>query len=148
EYAQMEHEFGIVPLPKYDESQTEYKTQYPVMNNLFALPALVENEERTFNIIEDMNYHSSFLVYPTWFDVILTRRYARDDESEETLRMLNENRIYDVGMSFNFGNIRTQIMTMDIAKNANIIRNYERYKKQVQSAIDSTYQKYQDTLNK
>ena len=118
------------------------------MNNLFALPALVENEERTFNIIEDMNYHSSFLVYPTWFDVILTRRYARDDESEETLRMLNENRIYDVGMSFNFGNIRTQIMTMDIAKNANIIRNYERYKKQVQSAIDSTYQKYQDTLNK
>jgi len=148
EYAQMEHEFGIVPLPKYDESQTEYKTQYPVMNNLFALPALVENEERTFNIIEDMNYHSSFLVYPTWFDVILTRRYARDDESEETLRMLNENRIYDVGMSFNFGNIRTQIMTMDIAKNANVIRNYERYKKQVQSAIDSTYQKYQETLNK
>ncbi len=148
EYAQMEHEFGIVPLPKYDESQTEYKTQYPVMNNLFALPSLIENEERTFNIIEDMNYHSSFLVYPTWFDVILTRRYARDDESEATLRMLNENRVYDIGMSFNFGNIRTQIMTMDIAKNANIIRNYERYKKQVQSAIDTTYQKYQETLSK
>ncbi len=142
EYAQMEHEFGIVPFPKYDENQELYKTQYPANNNLFALPALIVDEERTFNIIEDMNYFSSFIVYPVWFDVILTRRYARDDESESTLRTLNENRVYDIGQAFDFGGIRTAIMDMDIAKNANIIRNYERYKKTVQNAIDTTYQNF------
>ena len=36
EYAQMEHEFGIVPFPKYDENQELYMTQYPANNNLFA----------------------------------------------------------------------------------------------------------------
>ena len=138
----MEPEFGIVPLPKYDATQEQYQTQYPALNNLFALPSLIENEERTFNIIEDMNYFSSYIVYPVWFDVILARRYARDDESEESLRVLKENRVYDIGMSFDFGGIRTSIMTMDIAKNANIIRNYERYKKTVQNAIDTTYENY------
>ncbi len=148
EFAQMEHEFGIVPLPKYDENQEGYRTQYPALNNLFALPALVVDQERTFNIIEDMNYYSSFIVYPTWFDVILTRRYARDDESEASLKILQDNRVYDIGMSFDFGGIRTSIMGMDIAKNANIIRNYERYKKQVQTSIDNTYQKYLETQSK
>ena len=148
EYAQMEHEFGIVPFPKYDENQELYQTQYPANNNLFALPALILDEERTFNIIEDMNYYSSFIVYPTWFDVILTRRYARDDESEATLGTLNENRVYDIGQAFDFGGLRTSIMDMDVAKNSNVIRNYERYKKTVQNAIDDAYGKFLESQNK
>jgi hypothetical protein len=95
-----------------------------------------------------MNYYSSFIVYPVWFDVILTRRYARDDESEASIRTLNENRVYDVGQAFDFGGLRTSIMDMDIAKNANIIRNYERYKKTVQNAIDSTYNKFLESTQK
>ncbi len=148
EYAQMEHEFGIVPFPKYDTTQELYQTQYPAYNNLFALPSLITDEERTFNIIEDMNYYSSFLVYPTWFDVILTRRYARDDESEATLRTLRDNRIYDIGMYYDFGGMRSVIMDMDIAKNANITRNYERYKRTVQTAIDNTYNKFVENTSK
>ena len=148
EYAQMEHEFGIVPIPKYDENQEVYMTQYPALNNLFALPSLITDPERTFNLVEDMNYYSSFLVYPTWFDVILARRYARDDESEETLRVLRDNRVYDIGQSFDFGGIRSSIMDMDIAKNANVIRNYERYKKTVQNAIDTAYNKFLESTTK
>jgi len=148
EFAQMEHEFGILPLPKYDENQEGYQTQYPALNNLFALPSLIVDEERTFNIIEDMNFYSNNLVYPVWFDVILTRRYARDDESEATLRTLRDNRVYDIGQAFDFGGLRTTILGMDIAKNSNIIRNYERYKSLVQTAIDSTYAKFLESQNK
>ncbi len=148
EYAEMEHEFGIVPIPKYDSNQEIYQTQYPANNNLFALPSLILNEERTFNIIEDMNYYSSYIVYPVWFDVILARRYARDDESEETLRVLRDNRVYDIGQAFDFGGLRSSIMDMDLAKNANVIRNYERYKKTVQNAIDNTYKTFLENTSK
>ena len=89
-----------------------------------------------------MNYFSSFIVYPTWFEVILSRRYARDDESEATLVMLRDNRVYDVGLYYNFGGIRDAILGMDVSKSANIVRNYERYKKTVQSSLEKTYEKF------
>ena len=69
----MEHEFGLLPFPKYDENQEKYMTQQPANYNLFALPSLIEDKERTFNIIEDMNYYSGLIVYPAWFDVLLAR---------------------------------------------------------------------------
>jgi len=147
-FTEMEHEFGILPFPKYDENQEVYMTQQPANYNLFALPSLIEDKERTFNIIEDMNYYSSFIVYPAWFEVLLTRRYARDDESEATLRMLKENRIYDAGMFYDFGGLRTKIMDMDLAKNSNVIRNYERYKKTIQMSIDATYDKFMENTGK
>ena len=142
EFAQMENEFGIVPMPALDNSQENYYTQYPAYNNLFALPALVVDQERTFNIIEDMNYFSSFIVYPTWLEVILSRRYARDDESEATLVMLKNNRVYDVGLYYNFGGIRDMVLGMDVSKSSNIVRSYERYKKTIQTSIDQTYNKF------
>ena len=142
DYAQMEHEFGIVPIPKYDSNQESYMTQYPANNNTFALPSLMEDKERTFNIIEDFNYYSSFIVYKAWFDVILTRRYARDDASEETLRTLKENRVYDIGMFYDFGGLRTRIMDTDLVTSSNIVKNYDRFKNAVKEEIDNAYDRF------
>ncbi|MBR6682258.1 MAG: extracellular solute-binding protein [Clostridia bacterium] len=146
--AEMEHEFGIIPFPKYDSNQENYVTQYPANYNMFALPALMPNAERTFNIIEDMNYFSSIILTPAWFDTLLTRRYTRDDESEASIRLLRENRVYDIGSFYDFGGIRTTIMDADVATNPNIVRNYERYKKNVQTAIDTTFNKFLENTNK
>ncbi len=137
-YKDMTNRFGIVPFPKSDASQTSYQTMYPVEKNLFALPALIYDEDRTFNIIEDMNYYSSKLVYPTWFDVILVRRHLEDD-AENNLKMLKENRVYDLGMYYDFGELRTKVMDENYAKTYNITRNYEKYKKYIQNEIDALY---------
>jgi len=62
--------------------------------------------------------------------------------------MLKENRIYDAGMFYDFGGLRTKIMDMDLAKNSNVIRNYERYKKTIQMSIDATYDKFMENTGK
>ena len=134
---EMEHEFGILPIPKLDSEQKEYITLYPEDGYLFALPSLMPDPDRTFNIIEDMNYYSSFIIKPIWYDVLLTRRYARDDESETTLRTLYDNRVYDIGLYNDVGGIRSNMMDVVYAPtNSNIARRYEIFKKRIQDEID------------
>lgn len=137
-FAEMESEFGVVPFPKYDEFQDGYKTIYPYNNNLLAIPNVSENLERTAIILEDMNYVSSFTVVPAWFDTLLTRRYARDNESEESLHILRNNCVYDIGLYYNFGDLRSGVLDVD-PRQSNISRNYARLERAIKAHIKSIY---------
>ena len=143
QFAEMESEFGVLPFPKYDEHQEGYKTIYPYNNNLFALPNVQEDIDRTAAIIEDMNYISSFTVVPTWFETLLTRRYVRDDESEASLYLLRDNCVYDIGLYYNFGDIRTGILDVD-PQQSNIARNYARLEKAVKAHIKKIYAEFDE----
>ena len=143
QFADMESEFGIVPFPKYDSNQKEFKTMYQFQCNLFALPSVVEDLDRTGRIIEDMNYYSSLITVPTWFDTLLARRYTRDEESRKYLYILRDNCVYDVGMYYNFGNIRSEVLDVDIATNE-ISRNFARHEKAIKASIEKTYSNFKN----
>ncbi len=143
EFAEMESEFGVIPFPKYDEHQDGYKTLYPANNNLLALPNIQKDLERTAVIIEDMNYISSFTVVPTWFETLLTRRYARDDESESSLYLLRDNCVYDVGLYYNFGNLSSGVLGVD-PQQSNISRDYARLERSIKASIKSVYAEFEE----
>lgn len=140
-FAEMESEFGVLPFPKYDANQEGYKTIYPYNNNLLAIPSVNEDLERTAVLLEDMNYFSSFTVVPSWFDTLLTRRYTRDDESEESLHILRDNCVYDIGLYYNFGDLRSGILDVD-PRQSNISRNYARLEKAVNAHIKKIYKDF------
>lgn len=141
EFADMESEFGVVPFPKYNQNQELYQTIYPYGNNLLALPSLNEDLERTAVLLEDMNYISSFTVVPAWFDTLLTRRYARDDESEESLHLLRNNCVYDIGLYYDFGGLRVNVLDAD-PRYSNISRNYARFEKAINASIKGIYKNF------
>jgi len=146
QFADMEHEFGILPFPKYDSNQKEYKTMYPRNCAMIAIPNMVENLERTANIIEDMNYYSSLVLKPAWYDTLLSRRYARDDESERSLDLILAGRVYDIGMYFDFGSINSALLSQD-ARTVNITRTYARLEKTIQKDIKAVYEDFIDAGN-
>ncbi len=140
QFADMEHEFGIVPIPKYDASQERYYACYPPLDNLLSLPSTIEDVDRTGRILEDMNYYSSVIYVPVWFDTILQRKYTRDDESEECLKLTKASRVYDIGLYFDFGGLRTKILDVDV-KTSNISTSFAKLKKAIQADINATYEK-------
>lgn len=141
QFAEMESEFGVLPFPKYDQNQTVHKTIYPYNNNLLAIPSVTENIEQTAFLLEDMNYISSFTVVPAWFDTLLTRRFVRDDESEANLHLLRNNCVYDLGLYYDFGGLRTTLLDVDPAS-SNISRNFARVEKAITAAIKKTYKDF------
>ncbi|MBE6564572.1 MAG: extracellular solute-binding protein [Ruminococcaceae bacterium] len=138
QFADMEHEFGIVPVPKFDSTQPRYYSLFSYYEVLVALPSIIPDLERTGSILEDMNYYSSIITIPVWFETMLSRKYTRDDESEANLSIVKETAVYDVGLFYDFGGMRSKIIDVDPAKN-NISTNLAKMKKVIQAEIDDAF---------
>jgi hypothetical protein len=93
----MEDDYGILPCPKYDESQADYKTVAHDMYSLFCVPITCTRTELAGAAAEAMAAESYRTVTPTYFETALKVKYARDEETSQMLDIaLN-------GVTFNFG---------------------------------------------
>ena len=141
QFSDMESEFGIVPFPKYDSDQSEYYSMYPYSCEMIALPNVIEDIERTANIVEDLNYYSEIIVKPAWYDTLLSRRYTRDDESEKSLDLILEGRVYDIGMYYDFGGIASKLLDADV-RTSDISAMYTRLKRHIDAEIKATFRDF------
>ena len=112
---QSEVEFGILPLPKYTEDQDRY---YSVSSNsnltVYSIPVTASDPERTALILEAMAGISYYTLTPAYYEISLVGKYIRDDESQESIEIILENRSYDLAIIFNWGapiNIFRQMTT-------------------------------------
>ncbi|MCL2815713.1 MAG: hypothetical protein FWD23_14040 [Oscillospiraceae bacterium] len=95
----METDFGILPYPKYDEAQKDYKTLTRAGSAAFAIPVTVKDSEFAEIILEALCAESYRKVIPAYYDVALKHKYARDDDSSEMLDIIRE------GLEYDFANI-------------------------------------------
>lgn len=108
-YRKVETDFGILPMPKFDEAQNTYSTSY----NISALmcefvPVTAQNTETIGIILEAMCDASSALT-DTYFNVCLNSKFTRDQESFEMIKLAMENIVLDTAFIYNFGNIGTTL---------------------------------------
>ena len=101
----METNFGILPLPKYDESQKEYNSMVSIgCANSIAIPATAD-AERCGAVIEALSAEGYYTLTPAYYDIVLKTKNARDDASSEMLDIIFDNRIFDIAYMFDWGGI-------------------------------------------
>ena len=104
-YRQSEVDFGILPLPKYNEQQDRY---YSVSSNYnltaYGIPVTASDPERTAFILEAMAGTSFYTLTPAYYEISLMGKYIRDDESAESIELILANRSYDLAIIYNWGN--------------------------------------------
>ena len=96
-YRDMKDDFGIIPCPKYDESVEGYPSLVDAGCNLFVVPVIASDPARTSAVLEAMAYYGWKDVLPAYYDVALSVKFARDDDSIEMLDIIRANRTYDIG---------------------------------------------------
>ena len=102
----MDSDFGVLPFPKFDKNQSEYyHTVQPSTSNSIVFPVTTPDPEMASIIIEDMCYESRDTVRYAYFDITITNKTIRDEESAEMLDLIFSTRIYDLGFIFNWGGI-------------------------------------------
>ena len=92
-----EDEYGMLPLPKWDENQHGYYTMASGEHTVLAVPKTVKDTEFVGTVVEALSAESYKQVIPTLYEIALKTRYLRDNESKEVLDMLIEGRTYDFG---------------------------------------------------
>lgn len=84
-------DFGILPTPKYDETQDKYYSYIHNKSSYTAVPKINSDLEKTGILLEDMAYYSYKIVRPDFFDIMLDGKVARDEESTKMLDYVYEN---------------------------------------------------------
>lgn len=92
----MDAEFGIVPFPKYDEAQEDYKTYIAIYAALCGIPVTSQNPEKTGVILENLCAESYGELREAYVDTTLNFKYIRDKESAEMLNIILESGTFNL----------------------------------------------------
>lgn len=92
----METDFGIIPYPKLDESQSDYHARVSYYMPP-VIPATNVRLELTGAVLEMTNYLARSKVTPAYYEVVLKGKVSRDEESSAMLDLIFANRVIDLG---------------------------------------------------
>ena len=108
-YRGNEYEFSLLPMPKYDSSQEDYYTYAAVNSDLCVVGLDCADTYRTSIILEALACYGKKILLPVYYEEQLRTRFARDEESGAMLDIIFKNRMYDLGVAFDWGSVKTSL---------------------------------------
>ena len=116
----MDDDFGILPLPKWDESQESYYTTTANDVSMMCVPLTAPAPDVSGLILEAMCRESTETVAKAFYETALKGKYARDDDS---LRMIELTRSV---LTFDFGAISSMATDVTGARYEVLITNNDK----------------------
>jgi len=111
--ADCEFMYGVVPYPKYDESQEKH---YSMINNwsmMFGIPVTSQTPEFSGFMIELLSAMSTDTTLKAYYDVACKTKYATNKETGEMLDLIFDGIICDPAIPYGFGGLYS-IISLDI----------------------------------
>ena len=96
-FRDMTDDYGIIPYPKWDENQKDYRSLVDGNHAALAIPMTTLDVDRAGVIIEALNSETYKNVVPVYIETALKVKYARDNESVQVIDDLIANRFFDFG---------------------------------------------------
>jgi len=141
----MEVDFGIIPYPKYDKQQGKYYTYADARGSVLALPVNSPDVEKIGVIVEALSAESKRYVVPAYYDIALTQKDIRDEESREMLDIIFAGRVYDIGYMFDSG-LAWSISILLNEKKSDLTSSYEKNEAKYKKYYDGILKTYQDAV--
>jgi len=138
----METDFGLVPMFKYDEKQENYYSRADSWVYVVSIP---HNADLEFSglITEALAYESGSTLMPAFYDICLTSKHLRDNESEGMLDIIFNNTSYDMGYLYNIGNQYEMLNNLIKKRSADFSSAFEK----AQGTMEKALQKFIDGYN-
>ncbi|MBE6559280.1 MAG: hypothetical protein E7661_09780 [Ruminococcaceae bacterium] len=100
----MKQEFGVVPIPKYDEEQKEYRTLLHDQFTVFSILTTVSKKEGRLDeigaVLEAMSSVSYKTVRPAYYETTLRTKIAKDPQSARMFDIIIDNIYIDAGIIY------------------------------------------------
>ena len=109
-YSKMVDDYGILPMPKFDESQTEY-CSYAQPYGAVSIMVLKTNNnlDRTGKILEVMAAVSKYTSTPAAYEQTLKLKRSDDAESGRMIDMIFNSITFDTGTIFRWADIYSDL---------------------------------------
>ncbi len=135
--------YGVLPVPKYDEAQEFYRTWTHDSGSAFSVTSAIPEKDAEVigQIMSAYAILSHQKLKPAYYDTMLKSRGVQDAESAEILDLIFSNRIYDLAFYFDLG-------FYDVFKSNVNDKNTERFASAYSSAAKSFDRKLKNILRK
>ncbi|MCQ2431146.1 MAG: hypothetical protein MJ175_00940 [Clostridia bacterium] len=140
----MEDGLGILPAPKYDEAQADYRSMVATWGvEMTTIPATNTELTRTGQILDYLAYQSYISLMEPYYDQYLTMKGARNEDSAEMLSIIRNTRVAHVGYLFNWSNSMEEPIREALMKGKNDVASLvAKNQAKVEKAIDKTMTKW------
>ena len=140
ELRDMADTYGILPLPKWDEDQKEYRTHIYDQYSTFNLPKTVSPDRYEFIgiMMEALCAESFRTVYPAYYDVALKNKYAYDANAAAMIDLIRDGAGMDLAFMFSDSFMRAAFMFRDLINNENtdLASQYKKIEKTMLNTIE------------
>jgi len=131
-----EGDYGVLPIPKYEESQERYYN-LTSWNTLSAqMPITVKDSTRAANILDAMGYYSREMVNDVFYNVFLDEKAIRDEESKGMLDILFATKGYNLDYVASITGFTTILGNIAKSGQNNFTSEYAKIENTVQAKID------------
>lgn len=143
-----ENDFGLISWPKYDENQKEfYNHVHSTAGKIVCIPLTQPDLEFAGAVIEAFTAKSRYTVTSAYYDVALTYKYMRDEESVEMLDIVLKTRCYDLGYMYDWGGMCSSIYNLIISGKTDLASTYEKKLTAFEKALDKTITAYMENAS-
>jgi ABC-type glycerol-3-phosphate transport system substrate-binding protein len=140
-FRDMDDDFGIVPIPKFEERQENYFNMHAHYSAVTTVvPHNVAEPDLVSAVLDAWAYKSYKDVTPVFFDLSVSYKGLRDEDSIEMLQIIRAYGSVDMGVAYGwsielFLNIAT---TLSMGGNFQAVVMIDRQRDRIQSNIDNT----------
>ena len=98
-YREMEDDFTILPMPKYDEAQESYMSRtYDA--TFYMIPTTQDDVEFSGAVLDALSMVGYYDMLPVYVETVLQGKIARDEKSQEYLQLCFDTRTIDMGLAY------------------------------------------------
>jgi hypothetical protein len=98
---EMESDFSILPMPKWDESQQEYHSR-SFDTGFISVPITAKDTALSGAVLEMLSYCGYRYLVPAYIENQLGARLARDPHTSRNIMLIYDTRMIDLGEAFLF----------------------------------------------
>jgi hypothetical protein len=135
--------YGILPMPKLDDSQKNYYAGYT--SYLCAVPNNARDLNRTGIIIEALSAEGHKKILPAYYEIALKNKYLQDEESIRILDLINEAKMLDFAWCYNTASYWFMRDMFFVGKppNTDFTSWYDKNEAKIQKDIGNIIQKFE-----
>jgi hypothetical protein len=142
----METDYSMVPYPKYDEVQEQYFTRIQDGVSLFCVPIISDKLEMIGAFMEAAASESYKNVSPTYFEIAMKVKYARDETSSKMLDIIREGAYLNFASIYNesIGNPWFVLRDLMSQKSNKFASWYDKNEQKIAKAIEKLIDKMEN----
>jgi len=137
-FRELEFEYGVIPLPKFDESQSRYYTMVSEYTLTLSVPKSVQNVSDSGAVLDYLAFLGMKDVIPE-LQTTLCYKGTRDEDSIEMMELLLDTMTVDIGYVYGWTkSMMTDLCNKMITGNSTFASSLESKNDSIRKAIDKT----------